>query len=96
MQTEEFKNWLIEKNYAQETVENRISNCRKVEKYYEDLDKHFDVDKCQKILNELNYTVEDERENNPPAHPIFINGNIREGSATLKQAVKLYAEFRSF
>ena len=95
MKTEEFKEWLEERYPNSETtVSNRISNCKKVEKSYEDLDEHFKKDKCSFIIDALTYSTEDERENLPTKHKILIDGNIRTGSATLKQAVNLYVTFR--
>lgn len=95
MQTDDFKKWL-EQKYPEEnkTVNSRISNCKKVEKYYGNLDEKYDVDKCRKVISALNYTKDDERQNMP--HLVRINGNIYDGLATLKQAVKLYVEFRNY
>jgi hypothetical protein len=42
----------------------------------------------------LTYTADDERHNRQANHKIPINGNIRNGTATLKQAVRLYVEFK--
>jgi hypothetical protein len=43
----------------------------------------------------LTYGVSDERENNPIQHNIPINGDIRNGTATLKSALQLYIGFRN-
>jgi hypothetical protein len=92
----EFKAWLNEKYPdAEQTVRNRVSNCKNVEKYYGDLGDFFETDKCTAIINELTYSTSDERQNNPQKHKIPIDGDIRTGSATLKQAVKLYVNFMS-
>ena len=76
------------------TVQNRVSNCKTVERYEGDLDRHFDDDQCCDLLHRLNYSTVDHDTNNPPDHKIPIDGDIRSGSATLKSAVKLYVEFR--
>ncbi|MCW3786866.1 hypothetical protein [Plebeiibacterium sediminum] len=96
MKKEEFKKWL-EYKYPDSptTVGNRISNCLNVEKFYNDLDIHIKKDNCKTIIEELTYTTEDERSNSIPKHPVVINGNLRTGSATLKQAVRLYVDFYS-
>lgn len=95
MKQEDFKTWLENKYIdTPTTVRNRITNCKNVEKYYGDLDSAYHKDKCKSIIDELNYSTEDERENRAKKHPIPIDGNIRTGSATLKQAVKLYVHFR--
>ncbi|WP_125869855.1 hypothetical protein [Williamwhitmania taraxaci] len=95
MRTNEFKEWLqIKFPDTKTTVNNRISNCNHVEKYYGDLDTHYTENKCSYIIDELNYSTEDERKNASQRHKVPIDGNIRNGSATLKLAVKLYVEFR--
>lgn len=94
MRIEEFKEWLAE-IYPEtpSTVSNRISNCKKVENYHGDLDKHYEQNGCNALMDELSYSVMDERENKPSKHLVPIDGNMRTGSATLKQAVRLYSQF---
>lgn len=84
------------KQYDAGTTKSRITNCRKVCKFEGDLDEHFNHDKCGQLLQRLNYTTEDQRNKRPKRHNIPINGDIRNGSATLKQAVTLYIEFRKW
>lgn len=94
MKTEEFINWMKEVcDFNNRTINNRISNCKKVEEYYGDLDDNFKNDECIKIIYELTYTTKDERDNAAQKHTIPINGNIRNGSATYKRAVNLYIDF---
>ena len=73
---------------------NRISNCKNVERYEGDLDQHFDNDRCRNLLHRLTYSAADQEMKRTPSHNIPIDGDVRNGSATLKSAVKLYAEFR--
>lgn len=94
MDAEEFKNWLIENGKPLNTIQNRISNCRNVENYEGNLDNHFLNDYGLSLLSKLSYSVNDENLNIPAKHKIPINGNIRKGSATLKQAINLYMNFR--
>lgn len=61
--------------------------------YQGDLDERYNADRCKSIVEELTYSTEDEREKRPQNHLIPINGNIRNGSATLKQAINLYINF---
>lgn len=95
LETNEFKNWMIEnKNYKQKVVQSRLSNCNTVEKEYGALDIHFKKDKGRELLELLSYSTDDERENRPAKHSIKIDGVLRTGSATYKQAVNLYMEFK--
>ncbi|MGJ8737499.1 endonuclease NucS domain-containing protein [Zobellia laminariae] len=94
MDAEKFKNWLEFNGKPRVTIQNRISNCRNVENYEGDLDQHFIKDYGLSLLEKLSYSTSDERDNAPAKHKIPINGNIRNGSATLKQAVNLYMSFK--
>ncbi|MBC8767352.1 hypothetical protein H4O18_05045 [Arenibacter sp. BSSL-BM3] len=59
-----------------------------------DLDQHYNSDECNGLIEKLTYTKKDQRNNTPKRHPLKIDGDIYTGSATLKQAIKLYVEFR--
>jgi len=94
MNAEKFKSWLEFNGKPLNTIQNRISNCRNVENYEGDLDQHFIKDYGLSLLEKLSYSTSDERNNSPAKHKIPIDGNIRNGSATLKQAVNLYMSFK--
>lgn len=97
MKNEEFKQWLqIRFSDKKNTANSRFSNCKNVEKYYGALDTHYIKNKCSSIMAELTYSTEDERARSLPKHKVPIDGNIRTGSSTLKQAVKLYVEYREY
>ena len=85
MQEARFKVWL-ERGRSAGTVDSRISNCRRVERYERDLDARYDADGLADLTHRLNP--------NDPKHNIPINGDIYDGTATLKSAVDLYREFR--
>ena len=95
MKEESFKNWLIQNGQDTRTIQSRISNCKTVERYEGNLDDHFIKDNGLSLLEKLSYSTGDERKNISAKHKIPINGNIRNGSATLKQATKLYMTFRN-
>lgn len=94
MNAEKFKEWLEFNGKPLNTIQNRISNCRNVENYEGDLDQHFIKDFGSSLFEKLSYSTSDERKNSPAKHKIPIDGNIRNGSATLKQAVNLYMNFK--
>ncbi len=75
------------------TVNSRLSNCKTVERYEGNLDDHFDKDQLSGLIERLMYSTEDERGNRPARHRIPINGNVRNVTATLKTAARLYREF---
>lgn len=90
----EFYQWLINvKGLQPNTAKSRTRNCKRICEYCGDIDDHYKNDKCQSLLESLTYTSDDEAIKLPPRHPIPINGNIRKGTDTLKQALHLYIHF---
>ena len=86
-----FEHWLrTKKDYQESTINSRISNCKRVEKYEGNLDNHFETDELEGLIEDLTYSREDKRQK----HKVPINGDFYKGSATLKQAVKLYCDFK--
>jgi hypothetical protein len=89
-----FKKWLIEVRGLKESVAGfRVTNCNAIEKVYGNLEEHYYLDGCKAILSQLKYTKKDERENNEKQHLINIDGNVYNGTATLRQALSRYIEF---
>ena len=78
------------------TVRSRVSNCKRVEKFEGDLDTHFDADGCHDLLDRLTYSSHDQQFGAPQRHQVPIQGDVRNGSATLKQAVALYVNYRRY
>jgi hypothetical protein len=91
MQIEFFRDWLrINKSYPEQTISSRISDCKRVEKYYGDLDKVLVECGENWLLEELKYSAQNERDNKVPK--IIIKGNIRNSYSTMKKSVRLYFE----
>lgn len=89
MQAEHFRDWLrANKSYPEPTISTRVSDCKRVEKYYGDLDEIIAESGMEWLIQELNYTVQNERDNIEPK--IKINGNVRNSYATIKKSVRLY------
>ena len=95
MKTEQFAQWLKEtKKYKKNVIQSRVSNCHRVERYYSDLDAHYRKDGGRHLSTSFSYSTRDEREKRLTLHVVPINGNLRTGTATLKQAIKLYIQFK--
>jgi hypothetical protein len=88
-----FGSWLGTR-YRPAVVASRLANCRRVEDYYGDLDRAYGTARMLIVLEALRYSLEDERRERPNPSRVPINGNLREGLATLRHAVALYKEFR--
>ena len=95
MRKDEFARYLQDvRGHDETTVRSRLANCERLEEYEGDLDAHFDYDRMDDLIDRLTYSTEQERRNRPTRHKVPIRGNLRTGSATLKQAARLYREFR--
>lgn len=70
------------------------SNCNRLARYEGDLDAHFDKDGMVGLLARLTYSTYDQRAGLPQKHRVPINGDVRNGTATLKSAATLYMKFR--
>ncbi|MEO9780024.1 MAG: AAA family ATPase [Sedimentitalea sp.] len=93
MQEPEFRKWLEAKGQSERSVEARISTARRVENAVGDLDKILEIQKIEDILQQFAYSSNDERENAPNPSPVQIDGNLRNGLASLRQSISLYADF---
>ncbi len=96
MQERRFAAWLEDvRGLSKPTIGSRLSNCRRVEKFEGDLDTHYAADGLAGLMDRLIFSREDERHGRKPRHGVPIDGDVCNGTATLRQAVKLYCEFRS-
>lgn len=88
-----YKSWLESQGYTLGSISSRISNGRRVEEYYGDLDFHYTKDRLADLLRTLSYSTQDERHSRPNPTRIPIVGNIRNNLASYKAAVGLYGRF---
>ena len=93
MKETSFRKWLESYGYNGRTIQNRLSNVKHVEEYYNHLDSRIENGNIDRVLSDMSYTTDDERNQRKPRHLIPVNGNIRAGTATLKQALNLYIQF---
>ena len=91
----EFESYLRDvRGLSDDTIRSRTANCDRLAHYEGDLDAHFDNDGMAGLLARLTYSTNDQREGLPPRHRVPINGDVRNGTATLKSAATLYVKFR--
>lgn len=91
----DYKVWLQEQQYDPGTVTAQMHRAGRVEDCYGDLERHYLADTLQGIIDELNYTAEDERRGRPNQSKIPFQGNIRNNLASYKNAVVRYRKFLS-
>ena len=63
-----------------------VSRCRRVEASEGDLDTHYDRDEMRDVLARFTFS----RHDIAPAHQIEISGDINNGTASLRNALRLY------
>lgn len=93
MKEQQFEKWLKDYGFNPHVVSSRLSNVKRIEEYYSNLDQRINENTINSVLELLTYGAKAEKAGLPAAHCIPINGNIRNGTATLKSALNLYCQF---
>jgi hypothetical protein len=94
---DEFATWLAQ-SYKPRTggrlvvaaQRDAVSRCRRVEASEGDLDTHYDRDQMHGLLTLFTFS----RDDAAPAHQIEIAGDVYKGTASLRNALRLYQQFR--
>lgn len=96
MEELQFERWMLDKGYETRVVGARLSNCRRIEAELNiNLDVVFAKGETDMLLQKFIYSTADARKNILPRHGITINGNQYTGTATLRNALNLYFEFKA-
>jgi 5-methylcytosine-specific restriction protein B len=95
MKEDVFRHWLLRRGHGEQTADSRVSSVRRVEKFIGDLGEQLKDGQKETLLAAFDYSSEDERQGRPNPSPVPIDGNLRTGLASLRQAIKLYDEFRA-
>ena len=88
MRESAFRAWLRPQILAK-SVNDYVSDLKRVERYYGDLDQHYDTDRLVALLDELRCSPTEQ-----PLHHIPIRGNVPNVTSTLRSAVRRYKGFR--
>lgn len=75
------------------TVATRISNFKKVTKYYGPLEEVYHSNQLEELIEQFNYSKTDEKGSKEQSHKIPIKGNVYSNSQTYKQTIRLFQEF---
>jgi len=89
-----YSDWLRQTVKTASTCSTKLSELRRVEAAYGDLDELFDKDELSSVLEELTYSSADSRDDRENPSKIVINGDIRNNLASYKSAVSKYVRFR--
>ncbi|MBM9521267.1 hypothetical protein JWG39_15715 [Desulforhopalus vacuolatus] len=100
MKENEFEKWLIDEYVTRNGTRlqkrprsDAKSRCKRVEKHEGNLDSHYKMDGMRSLLNSLAYSKSDQDAGVSPKHSIPIEGDILNGTASLRNAVNLYCQF---
>lgn len=89
-----YSEWLRRAVPSEVTWRTKLSELRRIEAHYGDLDALYDQDELQSLLDTLTYSSDDERREVPNPSKLQISGNIRNNLASYKSALQKYARFR--
>lgn len=92
---EAFRSWLQRCGLVESSIRTAISRLHRIESEYGDLDKRYERDRLEGLIEEFTYSVADERSGALNRSRITIDGNLRTGLASLKKTVRRYQVFRS-
>ena len=94
VKTKEFRAWLaMQGQVKKNAIRSRVANCQLVEEFYGDLNSLHADGRFDELIEQFDYSTEDERRSRPPWHRIPMHFSVREGSAKLKSALILYGDF---
>ena len=91
MDTTGYRAWLEQRDLSQAGVSNCISDTKRVEKHYGDLDELYAEDRLAGVLQQLRYSADDARRNAP--NPSKIPTDPKNLSS-YRAAVNRYREYR--
>lgn len=94
MQEEAFRFWLTVRYPNSNHPSSVIARCKRLEDVYGPLDDAYELNHCTGIEAELYITKDAQRKGERPMHGIAISGDVYEVTANLKNALKLYVEFK--
>ncbi len=90
----QYSEWLRRAVPTESTWRTKLSELRRIEALYGDVDALYDNDELQSLIDTLTYGADDERRNEPNPSRLEISGNLRNNLASYKSAVQKYARFR--
>ena len=94
MQTSGYRAWLEQRGLAKSSADTYVSDAKRVERHYGDLDELYSKDRLAGVLQELRYSADDARTNAPNPSKIPIDANPYKGLASYRSTVTRYREYR--
>ncbi|MFZ2996981.1 AAA family ATPase [Sphingobium sp.] len=95
MRDDAFRDWLIGQGQAASSVSTRVSDARRVENHYGDLDELYERDRLKGVLGALTYSTSDRAASKANPSLLAINGDLYDSLASYRAAVTAYSRFAS-
>lgn len=89
-----YEDWLRGAVPSEVTFRTKLSELRRVERAYGDLDELYDEDELTTLIEEFTYSSADAANNRENPTKFEINGDIRNNLASYKAAITKYQRFR--
>ncbi len=93
MRADAFRAWLTAQGQAKSSVSTRVSDARRVESHYGDLDEAYRADGFEAVLKKLEYSAADRAAERPNPSELPIEGNLYDSLASYRAAVTAYRRF---
>lgn len=90
---DEFRGWLAQEGLVASSVSTRISDLRRLEKHYGNLDEAYAEDGCSAIFERLAYTSADQAAGKPNPSGLEIDGNLYDNLSGYKSSLMAYLRF---
>lgn len=93
MRVDAFRAWLAAQGQIASSVSTRVSDARRVETHYGDLDAAFERDGFEEVLAALAYTSADRAASRPNPSRLPISGDLYDSLASYRGAINAYRRF---
>ena len=88
-----FKDWLEQRSLGQ----TYLTDAKRIDREYGDLDEHYERDRLESLIRELQYTKEDQRRGrpNPSKLDVAPDADLYQLLSPYRSALRRYCEFRA-
>ena len=93
MKETDYRQWLESQDYQEKTIATQIYRVKRVEEFHGDRDKHYSQDQMASVIEELKYSRDDQRSNQPNPSKIPFNGDIYSNLNSYRNAVEWCRNF---
>ena len=91
-----FRMWLEKWELKESSIQTHITDVKRVERYYGNLEALYRKDRCDEVLRELRYTAEDERRRAPNPSRLPIEPRVRSNYSVLRSYAGTVRKYRDF